>query len=57
VEIGQLLFITAVLGTAALVRRLLPRSIGPRWTVVAPAYCIGAVASYWVIQRVAAFWG
>jgi hypothetical protein len=57
VEIGQLLFITAVLGTAALVRRLLPRSIGPRWTVVAPAYCIGTVASYWVIQRVAAFWG
>jgi hypothetical protein len=57
VEIGQLLFITVVLGSAALVRRLLPRSIGPRWTVVAPAYCIGATASYWVIQRVAAFWG
>jgi hydrogenase/urease accessory protein HupE len=61
VEIGQLLFIGAVLGAAALFRRLLqrrwPGALDPRWTVVAPAYGIGAVASYWVIQRTAAFWG
>ena len=56
VEIGQLLFITAVLSLAALVKRLLRGPLDPRWTVVAPAYAIGAVASYWVIQRAAAFW-
>ena len=55
VEIGQLLFITAVLSTAALVKRLLRGHLHPRWTVVAPAYGIGAIASFWVIQRVAAF--
>lgn len=61
VEIGQLLFIAAVLSAAALFRRLAarrwPGALDPRWTVLAPAYGIGAVASYWVIQRTAAFWG
>lgn len=57
VEIGQLLFIGAVLGAVALYKRVLPRALDPRWTVVAPAYAIGAIASYWVIQRTAAFWG
>ena len=56
VEIGQLLFIAAVLSLAALVKRALRAPLDPRWTMVAPSYAIGAVASYWVIQRTAAFW-
>jgi hypothetical protein len=56
VEIGQLLFIAAVLTIAALVSRLMRGHLQPRWTVVVPAYLIGGVASYWVFERVAAFW-
>ena len=56
VEIGQLLFIAAVLSLVALVKRLVPRRIDPRWSVVLPAYVIGGVASYWVFDRMALFW-
>lgn len=57
VEIGQLLFIAAVMAFAVLVSRTLGKHLEPRWTVVAPAYLIGGVASYWVIERTMAFWG
>ncbi|NGZ10598.1 MAG: HupE/UreJ family protein [Nitrospira sp. LK70] len=53
VEAGQLLFIAAVLSAMALVR-LLRRPL-PRWIEWAPAYAIGTVAMFWVIQRVAQF--
>jgi len=53
VEIGQLLFITAVLAFVALVRRI--RVAFPRWTELAPPYAIGTVAMFWVIQRTLAF--
>jgi hydrogenase/urease accessory protein HupE len=53
VEIGQLLFIATALaglwaaGTAA--RRLsLPR---PGWAAAAPAYVIGGLSAYWLIER------
>jgi len=53
VEVGQLLFIGAVLSVIALWRQF---RIGlPRWTALAPAYAIGSVAMFWVIQRIAAF--
>ncbi len=55
VEIGQLLFVAALLAAAALVRRLVTGPINPRWSVVLPAYAIGGIASFWVIERVAAF--
>jgi hypothetical protein len=49
VEIGQLVFIGAVLGLAALWRGFtLP---APRWAVRAAAYAIGSVAAYWVFDR------
>ena len=55
VEVGQLLFVGALLLAAAAVRRSI-RNVGPRWSVVLPAYVIGGVASYWVIERVSSFW-
>ena len=56
VEIGQLMFIAAVLMLAVLVRRSVPGRIDTRWTVEAPAYLIGGTSSYWVLERIVAFW-
>ena len=56
VEIGQLLFIAAVLTLVTMASRLLRDDLDPRWTVVMPAYLIGGIASYWVVERTAAFW-
>jgi hydrogenase/urease accessory protein HupE len=57
VEIGQLLFITAVLATTAVGHRVLRLSTWrvPGWLWRVPPYAIGGVASFWVAQRVAAF--
>lgn len=53
VEVGQLLFIAAVLSAIALWRRV--RLPFPRWAHLVPPYAIGSVAMFWVIQRIAAF--
>jgi hypothetical protein len=53
VEIGQLLFIAAMLGVFAMVRRA--RSSWPRWGGLVAPYAIGSIAMFWVIERVAAF--
>ncbi|HMA32609.1 MAG TPA: HupE/UreJ family protein [Casimicrobiaceae bacterium] len=53
VEVGQLLFIAAVLGGLASIRRVRFRL--PRWAELVPPYAIGSMAMFWVIQRVAAF--
>lgn len=54
VEIGQLLFIASVFGVIALARRIRRRTgiSPPAWAQRIPAYAIGSVASFWVIQRV-----
>ena len=53
VETGHLLFVGIVVSLVALCRRVdWPL---PRWTALAPAYAIGSVAMFWVMQRVAAF--
>jgi hypothetical protein len=53
VEVGQLLFIAAVVSLIALaVRVKLP---SPRWMQLVPTYAIGSMAMFWVIQRIAAF--
>jgi HupE/UreJ protein len=53
VEAGHFLFIGAVVALATLARRTeLP---APRWARSVPAYAIGSVAMFWVIQRSAAF--
>lgn len=51
VELGQLLFVSAVVGLVAAFR--LTRVAMPRWTALVPAYAIGTVAMFWVIQRIA----
>ena len=50
VEVGQLIFVAAVLVFLAITRRQL--AIAPRWITIAPAYAIGAVAMFWTLQRV-----
>ncbi len=57
VEIGQLLFIAGVLLLSALVRRLTAGRFHTATAAIVPAYAIGGIASYWVIDRVSAFWG
>jgi hydrogenase/urease accessory protein HupE len=53
VEIGQLIFIAAVVSLVAVIRRV--RIPIPRWGEFVPPYAIGTVAMFWIIQRVALF--
>ena len=53
VEIGQLLFVSAVLLLMPLARRL--SLLKPRWIEYAMPYAIGSVAMFWVIDRVGSF--
>lgn len=53
VEVGQLLFIGAVLASLALLHRI--RFTAPRWVQALPAYAIGGIAMFWVFDRVSAF--
>jgi hypothetical protein len=57
VEIGQLLFIAAVLSIMALGRGLIRRAALPQpaWAWRLAPYSIGSVAAFWMIQRIAAF--
>ena len=54
-EVGQLLFIGAMLSSIALLRRLPVRT--PAWAWRLPPYAIGSVAAFWVIQRLTLFAG
>jgi hydrogenase/urease accessory protein HupE len=54
VELGQLIFVACMLVLGALLQRIPLRL--PQWTRVLPAYAIGTVAMFWVIDRVGAFW-
>jgi hydrogenase/urease accessory protein HupE len=64
VEVGQLLFIAAVVVLLSFVTRLLRRGRGGEhgpWhteTVIRTpvAYLVGSMAAFWVVQRVVAFW-
>ena len=53
VELGQLLFIAVILSIALLLNRL--RREWPVWLRQVPAYCIGGIAAFWLIERVAGF--
>jgi hypothetical protein len=55
VEIGQLMFVACMLGASALLLRL-PKKL-PQSTRALAAYAIGTVAMFWVIERIAVFWG
>jgi len=53
VEIGQLLFVATVLVLLWVGRRVV--AYRPRWLEPAPAYAIGSLAAFWLIERVASF--
>jgi hydrogenase/urease accessory protein HupE len=63
VELGQLLFIAAVLGLVAVGRRMTARLPEwsrlvvrlPEWSWLVPPYAIGSIAMFWVIERVTGF--
>jgi hydrogenase/urease accessory protein HupE len=57
VEIGQLLFIAAILSIIALARWLIRSAAIPQpaWAWRVAPYSIGGVAAFWMIQRIAAF--
>jgi hydrogenase/urease accessory protein HupE len=53
VEAGQLMFIAVILLMLETVRRL--RKDWPAWVTRAPAYGIGGLAAFWLIERVSRF--
>jgi hydrogenase/urease accessory protein HupE len=57
VELGQLLFIAAVFAATRLLFLLAKASqLDLRRAAIVPAYLIGGIASYWVIERISNFW-
>ena len=57
VEIGQVLFILAVLSVISIGRSLASRTRiqWPAWSALIAPYAIGGMASYWLFERIAAF--
>jgi hydrogenase/urease accessory protein HupE len=57
VEIGQLLFVAVVLAVIAAGRVIAQRAPvrWPEWLWPVPPYAIGGLASFWAIERIAAF--
>ncbi|MBP1882511.1 HupE/UreJ family protein [Sinorhizobium mexicanum] len=55
VELGQLLFIAAVIAIVAALRLALQSILDGRAAYLASTYAVGAMASFWFIERVAAF--
>ncbi len=53
VETGHVLFVSAVLALAAAARRLPLKA--PAWAPLVPPYAIGAVALFWLVERIAGF--
>ena len=56
VEIGQLIFILAVLALYRLLTTVLPRRFDLARLAPVQAYAIGGLASYWLFERVSGFW-
>lgn len=57
VEVGQLLFIAAILSVVALGRWVIRRLAIPQpaWAWRVAPYSIGGIAAFWMVQRIAAF--
>jgi hydrogenase/urease accessory protein HupE len=56
VELGQLAFIAVVLGALSIARRFAKLNVVERHVTQAAPYAIGALAGFWFVERVAAFW-
>lgn len=54
VEVGQLIFIAAVLALYAVGKRF--QATPAEWAWRVPSYAIGGIAAFWVIERIAGFW-
>lgn len=54
VEVGQLIFIAGALCIIWLLKQI-PMA-WPAWSLRVPAYAIGSLAAFWVIQRTVSFW-
>ena len=54
VEIGQLAFVLVILLVNYLIHSI--KINFPQWVQKSPPYLIGGMASYWVVERVVAFW-
>lgn len=52
VEVGQLLFVAAAVAFIAVLNRM--SIIWPKWAAAVPAYFIGSLSMFWVIQRIVA---
>jgi len=57
VEVGQVLFILAVLVLYHATKKLVAERFDLTRLEPIPVYFIGGIASYWVFERVAGFWG
>jgi hydrogenase/urease accessory protein HupE len=53
VELGQLLFVAVILALVFVLQQL--RSQWPVWSRQLPAYGIGAMAAFWLVERVSGF--
>ena len=63
VEIGQILFLLALVAVFLVLRPVLQRLLLARdhevhwaWITTPASYVIGGLASYWLIDRVTGFW-
>ena len=54
IEVGQLVFVAAVLTVLALGRRYIPR--GAQWLVHGAPHVIGSLAAFWLIERTLVAW-
>ena len=54
VELGQILFVLAALAAVWLLGRI--RRESPSWAAQVPAYGIGTVAAFWLVERLYGFW-
>jgi len=55
VEVGQLVFVAAVIGLLAAVSRFRPAPVLERRALFASTYAIGSLAAFWFIERLAGF--
>jgi hydrogenase/urease accessory protein HupE len=53
VEVGQLIFVAAMIASIALVKKIKIKF--PNWSEAVTPYIIGSVAAFWLIERVMAF--
>ena len=55
VEVGQLVFIAALLGLIRLARQVVPVFAEVR-VRTATSYAIGSIAAFWLLERLSGFW-